>query len=194
MQWRWDLISEVNVRERVIDFFAYCLRDLYKGLPVIQSKQDIAIEYERYLLIDLMAEKNIGNNEKWVPEKEEVHILGLVETTLNIRAFGTGSVEVLSLLNGYLTLPTIVDKFQEANIAVNSIGSVMDLTDLIDGSRYVEEAAIDLTVSYDRDAICNPGWFETVFIEGRLTEKGTNHVIASGIHFEANINIEKENE
>ena len=194
MQWRWDLISEVNVRERVIDFFAYCLRDLYKGLPVIQSKQDIAIEYERYLLIDLMAEKNIGNNEKWVPEKEEVHILVLVETTLNIRAFGTGSVEVLSLLNGYLTLPTIVDKFQEANIAVNSIGSVMDLTDLIDGSRYVEEAAIDLTVSYDRDAICNPGWFETVFIEGRLTEKGTNHVIASGIHFEANINIEKENE
>ena len=194
MQWRWDLISEVNVRERVIDFFAYCLRDLYKGLPVIQSKQDIAIEYERYLLIDLMAEKNIGNSEKWVPEKEEVHILGLVETTLNIRAFGTGSVEVLSLLNGYLTLPTIVDKFQEANIAVNSIGSVMDLTDLIDGSRYVEEAAIDLTVSYDRDAICNPGWFETVFIEGRLTEKGTNHVIASGIHFEANINIEKENE
>ena len=194
MQWRGDLISEVNVRERVIDFFAYCLRDLYKGLPVIQSKQDIAIEYERYLLIDLMAEKNIGNSEKWVPEKEEVHILGLVETTLNIRAFGTGSVEVLSLLNGYLTLPTIVDKFQEANIAVNSIGSVMDLTDLIDGSRYVEEAAIDLTVSYDRDAICNPGWFETVFIEGRLTEKGTNHVIASGIHFEANINIEKENE
>ena len=194
MQWRWDLISEVNVRERVIDFFAYCLRDLYKGLPVIQSKQDIAIEYERYLLIDLMAEKNIGNSEKWVPEKEEVHILGLVETTLNIRAFGTGSVEVLSLLNGYLTLPTIVDKFQEANIAVNSIGSVMDLTDLIDGSRYVEEAVIDLTVSYDRDAICNPGWFETVFIEGRLTEKGTNHVIASGIHFEANINIEKENE
>jgi hypothetical protein len=141
-----------------------------------------------------MGEKNIGNSEKWVPEKEEVHILGLVETTLNIRAFGTGSVEVLSLLNGYLTLPTIVDKFQEANIAVNSIGSVMDLTDLIDGSRYVEEAAIDLTVSYDRDAICNPGWFETVFIEGRLTEKGTNHVIASGIHFEANINIEKENE
>ena len=120
-----------------------------------------------------MGEKNIGNSEKWVPEKEEVHILGLVETTLNIRAFGTGSVEVLSLLNGYLTLPTIVDKFQEANIAVNSIGSVMDLT---------------------RDAICNPGWFETVFIEGRLTEKGTNHVIASGIHFEANINIEKENE
>lgn len=121
-------------------------------------------------------------------------ILGLVETTLNIRAFGTGSVEVLSLLNGYLTLPTIVDKFQEANIAVNSIGSVMDLTDLIDGSRYVEEAAIDLTVSYDRDAICNPGWFETVFIEGKLTEKGTDHVIASGVHFEANINIEKENE
>ena len=96
-------------------------------MPVIQSKQDIAIEYERYLLIDLMGEKNIGNSEKWVPEKEEVHILGLVETTLNIRAFGTGSVEVLSLLNGYLTLPTIVDKFQEANIAVNSIGSVMDL-------------------------------------------------------------------
>ena len=81
MQWRWDLISEVNAREKVIDFFAYCLRDLYKGLPVIQSKQDIAIEYERYLLIDLMAEKNIGNSEKWVPEKEEVHILGLVETT-----------------------------------------------------------------------------------------------------------------
>ncbi|WP_423805604.1 phage neck terminator protein [Phascolarctobacterium faecium] len=187
-------MSEVNAREKVIDFFAYCLRDLYKGLPVIQSKQDIAIEYERYLLIDLMAEKNIGNSEKWVPEKEEVHILGLVETTLNIRAFGTGSVEVLSLLNGYLTLPTIVDKFQEANIAVNSIGSVMDLTDLIDDSRYVEEAAIDLTVSYDRDAICNPGWFETVFIEGKLTEKGTNHVIASGVHFEANINIEKENE
>ena len=127
-----------------------------------------------------MAEKNIGNSEKWVPEKEEVHILGLVETTLNIRAFGTGSVEVLSLFNGYLTLPTIVDKFQEANIAVNSIGSVMDLTDLI--------------VSYDRDAICNPGWFETVFIEGKLTEKGTDHVIASGVHFEANINIEKENE
>lgn len=170
------------------------MRDLYKELPVIQAKQNIAIEYERFLLIDLMAEKNIGNSEKWVPEKEEVHILGLIETTLNIRAFGTGSIEALSLLNGYLTLPTTVDKFQEANIAVNSIGSVMDLTDLIDGSRYIEEAAIDLTVSYDRDAICDPGWFETVLIEGRLTNKGTNHVIASGIHFEMDVNIEKETE
>ncbi len=178
----------------MLDFFVYRLRELCPELPVIQAKQNIAIEEEKFLLVDLMAERNIGNSEKWAPAEEAVHILGLVETTLSIRAFGVGSIEALSLLNGYLTLPTIVDKFHAANIAVIDIGSVMDLTDLIDGSRYVEEAAVDLTVSYDRDAICDPGWFETVIIEGTLTNKGTEHVIAAGISFETNINIEKGNE
>lgn len=170
------------------------MRNLYPELPVIQAKQNIAIDYEQYILVDLMAERNIGNSEKWVPEKEEVHILGLLETTLSIRAFGAGSVEALSLLNGYLTLPTVVDKFQEANIAVTVMGNVMDLTDLIDNSRYLEEAGIDLTVSYDRDTVCDPGWFETVLIEGSLTHKGTERVIASGISYEADIKIEKETE
>lgn len=175
----------------MLDFFVYRLREFYPELPVIQAKQNIAIEEENFLLVDLMVERNIGNSEKWVPEKEKIHVLGLVETTLSIRAFGAGSVEALALLNGYLTLPTIVDKFHAANIAVIDIGSVMDLTDLIDGSRYIEEASIDLTVSYDRAAICDPGWFDTVIIEGTLTNKGTEHVIAAGISLETNINIGK---
>ena len=170
------------------------MKELYPDIPVIQAKQNVAIEYERFLLIDLMTERNIGNNEKWLPEKEEIHILGLVEANLSVRAFGAGSVEALSLLNGYLTLPTIVDKFFVANIAVIDIGSVNDLTDIIDNSRYIEDASIDLTVSYDRVAVCDPGWFETVIIEGTLTNKGTEHVIAAGISFETNINIEKGNE
>lgn len=170
------------------------MRNLYPELPVIQAKQNIAIDYEQYILVDLMAERNIGNSEKWVPEKEEVHILGLLETTLSIRAFGAGSVEALSLLNGYLTLPTVVDKFQEANIAVTVMGNVMDLTDLIDNSRYIEDASIDLTVSYDRVAVCDPGWFETAIISGVLTNKGNGKAITSKINLEANINIEKETE
>lgn len=170
------------------------MKELYPDIPVIQAKQNVAIEYERFLLIDLMTERNIGNNEKWLPEKEEIHILGLVEANLSVRAFGAGSVEALSLLNGYLTLPTIVDKFFVANIAVIDIGSVNDLTDIIDNSRYIEDASIDLTVSYDRVAVCDPGWFETAIISGVLTNKGNGKAITSKINLEANINIEKETE
>lgn len=151
----------MSVRDRVIDFFVTRLNAIFE-LPVIRAKQDVAHRFDKYVVVDLMAERSLGDFEQWDEENELIYIACLREATLNIQAFGEGSIELLAGLWGELERPQTVDDFNKANIAVNYPGEVQDLTDLLDGRGYQERASLDLTVSYDRTAVDDPAWFDTV--------------------------------
>ena len=156
----------MSVRDRVTSFFVSQLHEML-GLPVIRAKQDVAVKFERYVVVDLMGERSLGDFEQWDEENEKIYIACLREATLNVQAFGEGSVELLADLWGKLERPQVVDEFNKANIAVNYPSEVQDLTDLLDGRGYQERASLDLTVSYDRTAVDDPAWFDTVeFVMG----------------------------
>lgn len=156
----------MSVRDRVTSFFVSQLHEML-GLPVIRAKQDVAVKFDRYVVVDLMGERSLGDFEQWDEENEKIYIACLREATLNVQAFGEGSIELLAELWGKLERPQVVDAFNQANIAVNYPNEVQDLTTLLDGRGYQERASLDLTVSFDRTAVDSPEWFDTVeFIMG----------------------------
>lgn len=183
----------MSTRKNVLVFIINELKKFYPECPIYQSKMAEAIEDERYITVDLMAERDIGSQERWNVPDEEIAVVGLCEATLNIQAFGDEAIEMLSMLSFHLTRPSIVDEFYLANIAVNGVDEVQDLTGLLDGNFYYERASVDLTISYDRTVIDDPGWFEVIKINGVLVEGNLiNAVVPSKIKLETNIEI-KEN-
>ena len=118
----------MSTRERVLEYFVYQLKK-YTDWPVIQAKQNYAVEFPQCIIVDLMAERSLR------------------PATLNVQAYGKGSVELLGDLWGFFERPTVVDEFQKANIAVNVPGDVQDLTNVLDNRKYLERASIDLTIS-----------------------------------------------
>lgn len=158
----------MSVRSTVTDFLILELKKLYPDWPIIQAKQNVPIEYDKYFVLDLLAETTLGSVEKWDTENEKINILGVIQSTVNIQAFGSGCIEALSELSILLEKPTVVDDFHAANIAVNTVGNVNDITALLDDSRYQERASVDLTVSYDRKALDDPGWFDRLRIQCNL--------------------------
>lgn len=157
----------MSTRERVLEYFVYQLKK-YTDWPVIQAKQNYAVEFPQCIIVDLMAERSLGDVELWDKEKELVYIAGLRQATLNVQAYGKGSVELLGDLWGFFERPTVVDEFQKANIAVNVPGDVQDLTNVLDNRKYLERASIDLTISYDRCVVDSPEWFEMVYVDAVL--------------------------
>lgn len=187
-------MSEAGVRKRVITFFVHMLQEILgQDVKIIQARQDVAVPFESYVVVDLLGERSLGDFEQWDTETETINIACLRQAILNIQGFGYGSVELLSTIWGNLERPTIVDKFQDANIAVNIAGEVQDLTNLLDGRGYQERASLDLTISYDRNAVDDPGWFELVHISGKFTNK-EHGADAVGIDSVTIIKTEKENE
>lgn len=160
----------MSVRNEVTDFLILELKKLYPDWPIIQAKQNVPIEYDKYFVLDLLAETTLGSIEKWDTENEQINILGVVQATVNIQAFGSDCIEALSDLSILLERPTVVDDFHAANIAVNVVGNVNDITALLDDSRYQERASIDLTISYDRKVVDNPGWFERLRVQCKLED------------------------
>mgnify|MGYP003266079438 CR=1 FL=1 len=182
----------MSVRNRVLDFFVYQLAALCPGWPVVAAHQDDPVEFNAYMVVDLQTERDIGNQERWNIDAETISVCGLREATLNIQALGTGSVEMLATLPAQLERPSVVDKFYVANISVLSAESVVDLTGLLDDSRYQERASIDLTVSYDRAAIDDPGWFNRVEITGVLGYGREQSPETKGMPVTVKIKMEKE--
>lgn len=181
-----------DVREKVITFFIAELEAMFPDIPIIRAKQNMAVQYENYIVIDLLGETPLGNMGKWNLKQEHISVIGLVQTTLNIQSFGKGSVERLSILQGRIELPSVVDRFYLANIAVNRTSTVNDITGLLDGTNYQERASIDLTISYDRSMVDNPGWFDRVAITGILTNKGDEVPAKKKLHIDMNIKLDKE--
>ena len=70
----------MSVRDRVTDFFVTRLHELLE-VPVIRSKQDVAHRFEKYVVVDLMAERSLGDFEQWEEENELIYIACLREAT-----------------------------------------------------------------------------------------------------------------
>lgn len=185
-------MSNSNVRRKVQTFFAQTLNKLFPDWNVVLAKQDIAVEFDHYIVIDLLAERGLGTEERWNENAEQVRVVELVEATLSITAFGRGAVETLSMVEANLCRPTIVDEFYLANIAVNRFSEVTDLTELLDNRSWYEQSNIDLTISYDRQAIDEPGWFDKVIVGGLLNHGGQDTPQKGRIEFISEIEIKKE--
>ena len=81
--------KSLSVRDRVTSFFVSQLHEML-GLPVIRAKQDVAVKFDRYVVVDLMGERSLGDFEQWDEENEKIYIACLREATLNVQAFGRG--------------------------------------------------------------------------------------------------------
>ena len=183
----------MSTREKNATFFMDELMKIYPGWIAYPSKMAEALEDEQYITVDVLAEYDIGNQERWDVAIEEIAVVGLREATISIQAFGKGSVELLSTLSAHLERPSIVDEFFVANISVNDVQPVQDLTDLLDNNFFYERGSVDLTVTYDRTVIDNPGWFETIRISGVLVEGDLiNAAVPSKIKIETNIEIKEK--
>lgn len=136
----------------------------------------------------MLSERSLGDCEAWDSDKEEIHIAALREATVNVQAFGKGSVELLAELWGNLERPMVVDEFHKANIAVTTTGDVQDLTALLDNRGYQERAGIDLTVSFDRDFVDRPEWFSNLCISGKFK---IDNDYKQTKHFKCEIKIEE---
>lgn len=182
----------MDVREKVITFFIAELEVMFPDIPIIRAKQNMAVQYENYIVIDILGETPLGNMGKWDLRQEQISVIGLVQATVNIQSFGKGSIERLCSLQSRMELPSVVDRFYLANIATNYIGTVNDITGLLDGTNYQERASVDLTISYDRSVVDNPGWFDKVEITGVLTNKGEEVPAKDKLHIDMNIKLDKE--
>lgn len=178
------------MRERVTEFIICVLRELF-GWPVIKAKQDVAVRFPKYIVVDMLSERSLGDCEVWYPDEEEIHIAALREATVNVQAYGKGSIELLAELWGNLERPMIVDEFHKANIAVTTTGDVQDLTELLDNRSYQERASIDLTVSFDRNFIDRPEWFEVVNVIGVIVHKYKRAQVVSSIEYKPQIEIKE---
>lgn len=181
-----------SVRQRVLEYFAWHLKRYCPEIPTIIAKQNVSVKYSECVILDLMAERSLGDQELWDKEREEVSIAGLREATLNVQAYGKGSVELLAGLWAYFERPTVVDAFQQANIAVNMVSDVQDLTNVLDNRRYLERASVDFTISYDRCVVDNPEWFDVVYTIATLTTKNnTETKTETSVNIYTDVNIER---
>lgn len=181
-----------SVRLKVLTFFAQTLHKLFPGWNVVLAKQDIAVEFDKYIVIDLLAERGLGVEERWNEDAGEVRVVELVEATLSITGIGRGAIETLSMIETNLCRPTIVDEFFVANIAVNRFSETQDISELLDSRKWQEMGNIDLTISYDRQAIDEPGWFDKVMVGGLLLHGGKDKPKTGKIEFISEIEIDKE--
>lgn len=101
---------------------------------------------------------------------------GIIEATLNIQAIGDGAVELLSKLKLYLEMPDMINLYDSANVAINSVEQVQDITTSLDGRTWQERASVDLTVSYCRELLSQGAeWFNKLKINGTTNNGNDNN-------------------
>lgn len=160
-------MTEANTRNEVLKFFVALMQKFYYPVPVRQAKIDDTITYELYIVVDLLSERNLGNEVIFLPEEQRYSNAGFQEATVNVQAVGDGSIELLAQLKYQLEMPNIVDLCGEANVAVNGVEQVQDLTMTLDGSTWQERGSVDLTVSYSRELLQDGAdWFDKLKISG----------------------------
>lgn len=154
-----------GVRNEVITFFISILQKAFPFVRLRQAKQPIPATNELNIIVDLMNERNIGNEVMFDLDNEASAVAGIVEATLNVKALGDGAVEMLSLLKYYVEQPAFIDYCYAANVAVNKVMQVQDLSMTLDGRTWQEQASVDLTVSYSRELVLQGAeWFNKVYI------------------------------
>lgn len=157
-------MKEANTRTDVLNFFISVLQKIYYPIPIRRAKMKPPAVNELNIVVDLLAERSIGNEVVFLSETAQYSNAGIIEATLNIQAIGEGAVELLSKLKLYLEMP---DMYDSANVAINSVEQVQDITTSLDGRTWQERASVDLTVSYCRELLIQGAeWFNKLEIKG----------------------------
>lgn len=152
------------------DFIRPLIEEL-TGIRCIWDYQNAPKPANPYISLRLSSERNIGTETR--RRKDGTGIVDVVsqkEATLSVNAFGPGTIDICNMLWTSLQRPTIVDRCFAAGMAFIRAEDAQDLTQLLDGRGWEERANIDLIVTYGRSVEDNPGWIETVFLEGELGE------------------------
>lgn len=95
---------------------------------------------------------------------------------LKTKLYGEGAVELLSKLKLYLEMPDMINLYDSANVAINSVEQVQDITTSLDGRTWQERASVDLTVSYCRELLIQGAeWFNKLEINGTTNNGKDNN-------------------
>lgn len=122
-----------------------------------------------YISLRLSPERSIGTEVRRKKDASGVlDVIGRKEATLSINSFGTGAIDKCNQLWLSLKRPTIVDRCFIVGIAFTRAEEVQDLTALLDGRSWEERANLDLIVTYSRSMIDEPGYIDTVIVNGEL--------------------------
>lgn len=169
-------MKEANTRTDVLNFFISVLQKIYYPIPIRRAKMKPPAVNELNIVVDLLSEHSIGNEVVFLAETAQYSNAGIIEATLNIQALGDGAVELLSKLKLYLEMPDMIDLYDSANVAINSVEQVQDITTSLDGRTWQERASVDLTVSYCRELL-NRGadWFNKLEINGTTNNGKDNN-------------------
>lgn len=160
-------MSEANTRNEVHTFFIALMQKLYPSVPVRRAKTNAPATNELNIVVDLLSERNIGNEVAFLPKSEQYSNAGFQEATVNVQAIGEGSLELLDRLKYLVEMPNIVDLCSEANVAINSVEQVQNLTATLDGTTWQERGSVDLIVSYSRELLTSSAdWFDKLKISG----------------------------
>jgi hypothetical protein len=160
-------LSEANTRNEVHTFFIALMQKLYPSVPVRRAKTNAPATNNLNIVVDLLSERNLGNEVIFLPKSEQYSNAGFQEATVNVQAIGEGSLELLDQLKYLVEMPGIVDLCSEANVAVNGVGEVQNLTATLDGTTWQERGSVDLTVSYSRELLQDGAdWFDKLKISG----------------------------
>ena len=160
-------MSEANTRNKVHTFFITLMQKFYPSVLVRKSKTNAPVTNKLNIVVDLLSERNLGNEVVFLPKSEQYSNAGFQEATVNIQAIGEGSLELLDQLKYLIEMPDVVDLCSEANVAVNSVEQVQNLTAALDGTTWQERGSVDLTVSYSRELLRDGAdWFNKLKISG----------------------------
>lgn len=160
-------MSEANTRNEVHTFFVALMQKLYPSIPVRRAKTNAPATNELNIVVDFLSERNLGNEVAFLPKSEQYSNAGYQEATINIQAIGEGSLELLDQLKYLVEMPNIVDLCSEANVAINSVEQVQNLTATLDGTTWQERGSVDLIVSYSRELLTSSAdWFDKLKISG----------------------------
>lgn len=160
-------MSEANTRNEVHTFFIALMQKLYPSVPVRRAKTNAPATNELNIVVDLLSERNLGNEVVFLPKSGQYSNAGFQEATVNIQAIGEGSLELLDQFKYLVEMPNVVDLCSEANVAINSVEQVQNLTAALDGSTWQERGSVDLTVSYSRELLQDGAdWFDKLKING----------------------------
>lgn len=174
------------MREKVKKFFVHKLNGFYPKWAVMQAKQDIAVKFDNYIVVDLLNERSLGDQVIIDYEKEEASYGGIREATLNVQAFGKGSVEALAYLWLYFQRQMDIEDCFNEGIAVLGASEVRDLTGLLDNRSWQERASVDLTISYARNVEYDVPFFTDFNISGLVTHRNVFRILNSQVAVSSN--------
>lgn len=160
-------MSEANTRNDVHTFFVALMQQFFYPVPVRRAKTNAPATNELNIVVDFLSERNLGNEVVFLPKSEQYSNAGYQEATINIQAIGEGSLELLDQLKYLVEMPDAIEVCSEANIAINSVEQVQNLTATLDGTTWQERGSVDLIVSYSRELLTSSAdWFDKLKISG----------------------------